>query len=183
MIGGTASVIGGGKFKNGAITAAFSRMFNDELYSEALKAGAKAAAIKNKISRLHKMSPKQWADQNFMNLAFDEGFTGGDSLMDVFENWDSYVDAYRDGIQKYIDAQVYDLSGQLPTAVAGNAFNSFGGGIDVGAKAGLSVLKDPTPRGILTGIANVGNAFGAVKAQQPSFGFACELRTCDVIMN
>jgi|GEM_PF-1486178 len=31
IIGGTASVIGGGKFKNGAITGAFSRMFNDDL--------------------------------------------------------------------------------------------------------------------------------------------------------
>ncbi len=30
MIGGTASVLGGGKFANGAVTGAFSRLFNDE---------------------------------------------------------------------------------------------------------------------------------------------------------
>jgi len=31
VIGGIASVAGGGKFKNGAITAAFARLYNDEL--------------------------------------------------------------------------------------------------------------------------------------------------------
>lgn len=31
VVGGAASALGGGKFKNGAITAAFARMFNDEL--------------------------------------------------------------------------------------------------------------------------------------------------------
>jgi hypothetical protein len=31
VIGGIASVFGGGKFKNGAITAAFARLYNDEL--------------------------------------------------------------------------------------------------------------------------------------------------------
>jgi hypothetical protein len=30
IVGGTASVLGGGKFENGAITGAFSRIFNDE---------------------------------------------------------------------------------------------------------------------------------------------------------
>ena len=32
VVGGTASVLGGGKFSNGAITGAFSRMFNDEAH-------------------------------------------------------------------------------------------------------------------------------------------------------
>jgi len=43
IIGGTASVIGGGKFKNGAITGAFSRMFNDVAH-ESKVADAKARA-------------------------------------------------------------------------------------------------------------------------------------------
>jgi hypothetical protein len=43
-VGGTASVLGGGKFKNGAITGAFSRAFNDELeIAAAQKNGSKLA--------------------------------------------------------------------------------------------------------------------------------------------
>ena len=34
VIGGTASQLGGGKFKNGAVTAAFARLFNDEVHKE-----------------------------------------------------------------------------------------------------------------------------------------------------
>lgn len=34
VVGGTASVLGGGKFKNGAITGAFSRLFNDLSHSD-----------------------------------------------------------------------------------------------------------------------------------------------------
>ena len=44
IAGGTASVIGGGKFKNGAITGAFSRIFNDDSHPsgfEAYKKGFK----------------------------------------------------------------------------------------------------------------------------------------------
>lgn len=33
LVGGTASSLGGGKFANGAITAAFSRAFNDEMHN------------------------------------------------------------------------------------------------------------------------------------------------------
>jgi len=40
VVGGTASVIGGGKFANGAMTGAFSRLYNDE----AVKAGSPALA-------------------------------------------------------------------------------------------------------------------------------------------
>ncbi|KNC67463.1 hypothetical protein [Pseudoalteromonas ardens] len=36
MVGGTASKISGGKFANGAVTAAFSRMFNDGLHFESV---------------------------------------------------------------------------------------------------------------------------------------------------
>jgi hypothetical protein len=34
VLGGTASVVSGGKFANGAITAAFSRGFNDEMHHQ-----------------------------------------------------------------------------------------------------------------------------------------------------
>uniref|UniRef100_UPI00215C34EF RHS repeat domain-containing protein n=1 Tax=Alteromonas lipotrueae TaxID=2803814 RepID=UPI00215C34EF len=37
MIGGTASAISGGKFANGAITGAFSRLLNDDAYSSRIK--------------------------------------------------------------------------------------------------------------------------------------------------
>lgn len=37
VVGGTASVIGGGKFANGAVAGAFSRMFNDELHDKIRK--------------------------------------------------------------------------------------------------------------------------------------------------
>jgi hypothetical protein len=44
-VGGTASALSGGKFANGAMTAAFARMFNDEMHrSDATCAGAAAGA-------------------------------------------------------------------------------------------------------------------------------------------
>uniref|UniRef100_UPI0035650070 hypothetical protein n=1 Tax=Immundisolibacter sp. TaxID=1934948 RepID=UPI0035650070 len=38
VIGGAASVVGGGKFANGAVTAAFARTFNDEVTYEKMEA-------------------------------------------------------------------------------------------------------------------------------------------------
>ena len=43
VVGGTASVLGGGKFKNGAITGAFSRLFNDLGLSHQTKKAADTA--------------------------------------------------------------------------------------------------------------------------------------------
>ena len=37
VVGGTASELAGGSFENGAVTAAFSRLFNDEMHREALQ--------------------------------------------------------------------------------------------------------------------------------------------------
>src|SRR5690606_40062410 len=37
IVGGTASSLSGGKFANGAITGAFSRLFNDEGYHQTVK--------------------------------------------------------------------------------------------------------------------------------------------------
>jgi len=37
VVGGTGSVLGGGKFQNGAVTGAFSRLFNDLAHNKALK--------------------------------------------------------------------------------------------------------------------------------------------------
>ena len=37
MVGGTASSLSGGKFSNGAVTGAFSRMFNDEMHASSKK--------------------------------------------------------------------------------------------------------------------------------------------------
>ncbi len=49
MIGGTASAISGGKFANGAITGAFSRMLNDDVFTPN-KEGGKGEATWDDIS-------------------------------------------------------------------------------------------------------------------------------------
>lgn len=67
-IGGTASVIGGGKFANGAVTGAFSRLFND-------------------LWPWHNETPKEY--DNRINAQFDK------KINNVHEYYDSY---YNDSI-------------------------------------------------------------------------------------
>lgn len=43
VVGGTASTLAGGKFENGAVTGAFSQLFNEEFHTEKLADGAKIA--------------------------------------------------------------------------------------------------------------------------------------------
>lgn len=47
IAGGTASKLTGGKFENGAITGAFSRLFNDELPHGGRKATSSAQNMNN----------------------------------------------------------------------------------------------------------------------------------------
>ncbi len=52
MVGGTASVIGGGSFENGAMTGAFSRLFNDD------------NAVKKELNFRRYAQANGWIDKN-----------------------------------------------------------------------------------------------------------------------
>lgn len=53
IVGGTASVLGGGKFANGAVTGAFGYLFNDAIhYRESSAAEDRWTSLKNSVRRV-----------------------------------------------------------------------------------------------------------------------------------
>jgi hypothetical protein len=69
VIGGIASQLGGGKFKNGAATAAFARLFNDEI-----KHGADDATEEGKADRSDQNAKVgKWTAERLLDLRSDIG--------------------------------------------------------------------------------------------------------------
>jgi len=98
MVGGVSSVLGGGKFADGALTGAFSRLFNDEAHKSLMeKARAKAESFSSNIAKEIKFGANAIIDgvvEDFANGGIREvfiGATGGRSqntfLQDAFGNF------------------------------------------------------------------------------------------------
>jgi hypothetical protein len=68
MIGGTASAISGGKFSNGAVTAAFSRLLNDDAVKKDPKQGEEGA-ITSEDSQMTKNKDGYWQTRENAALA------------------------------------------------------------------------------------------------------------------
>jgi RHS repeat-associated protein len=58
VLGGTAAELGGGKFANGAVTAAFLRLYNEELHLKELAKKDPRAIVDRVIAELDKQAPK-----------------------------------------------------------------------------------------------------------------------------
>lgn len=121
VVGGTGSVIGGGKFANGAVSGAFSYMFN-ELSNEfrKLRANVRMAAERTtgQIGRVVLMEGKALEEQGISFWRFDsvqlQQDTGTVTVIDYFDTLDELMERaayYRERSSK--DAVlVVDLHGQ-----------------------------------------------------------------------
>jgi RHS repeat-associated protein len=111
MIGGTISELTGGKFRNGARSAAIVHLFNElgdhgkrlgerkATLRKAYDKSAVAAAAANRLKFYQGLSNEGWAGAHIIDLLGEEGFTQGMPLDEVLGNFDKLVGEYRSEIR------------------------------------------------------------------------------------
>ena len=177
VTGGTASVLGGGKFANGATTGAFSYLFNDALADSYAK-NPRTAAAAAELRRVQALSDKQFAQEQFFDLLGEPGFTQGLTLGEVIDQFDSLVVNSADLIGNARQLQALSLQNIIADGLSTTITSSVSSAADQATR----IIRSPSPSGISRTFSRffAGSAAGMIRNQNASPIVSCGLRSCAV---
>ncbi|MAY42505.1 MULTISPECIES: RHS repeat-associated core domain-containing protein [unclassified Neptuniibacter] len=174
VIGGTASVLGGGKFMNGAITGAYSRALNDDLH----------IGLKEKFNKDGTLKEEYGGDAKGLNAGAEGNATVFTGLVGFTTALNVAADGQRNMCTTETYCMMFGLGGFAGIGAGGalghgdplSTSNSKGWGFFLlggkGIAANVSTIFSDSGAGGVKGKANLGYGYGAAAGIQ-----FCEMRT------